>query len=129
MAAAKSFGPECRIISGTRTYAEQDQLFAIGRTIQMDRKPVTNAKGGQSNHNFGVAWDIGLFDQGRYMDGAKKGDEQAYVDLAKLVKSKVSGIEWGGDWKTFPDNPHYQLPTGLKIAEVRSRFEAGTAFA
>ena len=52
-------GINAKIIDGSRTFEEQDALFAIGRT-----KPghvVTNARGGFSNHNFGVAWDIGIF--------------------------------------------------------------------
>ena len=45
-----------KIISGTRTVAEQDELFAQGRT--KPGKIVTKAEGGESNHNFGIAWDI-----------------------------------------------------------------------
>lgn len=117
-----------RIISGTRTYAEQDALYAIGRTIQLNRSPVTNAKAGRSNHNFGIAWDIGIFSaDGRYMTGTTKADVKAYRDLAVMVKAKMPEIEWGGDWKTFPDMPHYQLRTGLSVAETRTRFEAGKA--
>ena len=44
---------------GTRTYAEQDALYAQGRTT--GGKRVTNARGGYSNHNFGVAGDFGVF--------------------------------------------------------------------
>ena len=53
-------GLDVRIISGTRTYAEQDALFRKGRFGNTEQR-VTNARGGQSNHNFGLAWDIGLF--------------------------------------------------------------------
>jgi peptidoglycan L-alanyl-D-glutamate endopeptidase CwlK len=76
MKATSGFGMRVSILSGTRTYAEQDALYAIGRTVQLNHKPVTNAKGGRSNHNFGIAWDMGLFDSsGRYLDGKKKGDD------------------------------------------------------
>ena len=110
-----------RIISGTRTYTEQDVLFK--------RRPkVTNAQGGQSNHNFGIAWDVGIFDQGKYLEGTTKKEAQAYVDLATLIKSKVSGLEWGGDWKTFPDQPHYQLATGKSVSQVRALFEKGKSY-
>jgi len=44
-------GITAKIISGTRTYAEQDALFEIGRSKPGDR--VTNARGGESNHNLG----------------------------------------------------------------------------
>jgi len=52
-------GIHVKIICGNRTYAEQDELYAQGRT-----KPgsiVTKAKGGQSMHNVGCAFDVGIF--------------------------------------------------------------------
>ena len=55
MNAVKNAPLTYKIISGTRTYAEQDDL-ANKRPI------VTKAKGGQSNHNFGIAWDVGIFE-------------------------------------------------------------------
>lgn len=131
MNAATDFRLKIRIISGSRTYAEQDALFEIGRTTQITKKPVTNARGGRSNHNFGVAWDVGIFEpDGRYMDGKRKGDHQAYADLGKLAKQKVNDIEWGGDWRSFVDPPHYQFATGGRsTAAVRQLFEMGTPFA
>ena len=63
---ADDLGISLRLISGTRTFAEQDALFAQGRT-----KPgriVTNARGGFSNHNFGIAFDVGVFEGSRYLD-------------------------------------------------------------
>ena len=129
MKVAKGYKHDCRIISGTRTYAEQDQLYAIGRTIQKNHRPVTKARGGASNHNFSIAWDVGLFDGGRYMDGKKKGDDEAYVELAALIKSQVAGLEWGGDWDSFYDPPHYQLATNLALEDVRAKFEDGLAYA
>jgi peptidoglycan L-alanyl-D-glutamate endopeptidase CwlK len=109
-----------RIISGTRTYAEQDALYARGRNGDPS-KPVTNAKGGQSNHNFGVAWDIGIFARGTYRSASLLYAKAAKVGLAP-------GIEWGGHWIRFPDQPHYQLATGIELASVRDNFESGTAF-
>ncbi len=130
MAAARDFQFKVRIISGSRTYAEQDALYAIGRTTQLDRKPVTKAEGGESKHNFGIAWDVGLFDtDGRYLDGDQPGDEAAYRRLASFVKPLMSHLEWGGDWEDFPDNPHYQLATGRTAAEIRRLFEKGRPLA
>jgi peptidoglycan L-alanyl-D-glutamate endopeptidase CwlK len=126
MKVASGFDMRVSVLSGTRTYAEQDALYAIGRTLQLNRKPVTNAKGGRSNHNFGIAWDVGLFDNsGRYLDGKKKADETAYKDLASLIKQSIGNIEWGGDWRSFVDLPHYQLATGKSADQVRTTFEAG----
>jgi peptidoglycan L-alanyl-D-glutamate endopeptidase CwlK len=114
-------GINARIISGTRTYAEQDELYAKGRTKPGPK--VTNAKGGQSNNNFGIAWDIGIFDnQGAYLPESPLYDRAAEVGL-------IDGLEWGRDWQSFIDKPHYQLVTGLSIATVRSRFEQGESYA
>jgi peptidoglycan L-alanyl-D-glutamate endopeptidase CwlK len=57
-------GVTIKIISGTRTFAEQDALYRKGRDLPGPK--VTNARGGASNHNFGVAWDIGIFQNGQY---------------------------------------------------------------
>lgn len=110
-----------RILSGTRTYAEQNALFG--------KKPkVTNARGGQSNHNFGIAWDIGIFGNGKYYTGATAKEEKAYDALGALIKTKVAGLEWGGDWKSFKDKPHYQLATGKSVKELRDLLEKGKPY-
>lgn len=51
--------------SGLRTYEEQNALYAQGRTAPGNK--VTNAKGGFSNHNFGIAFDIGIFEGAKYL--------------------------------------------------------------
>jgi peptidoglycan L-alanyl-D-glutamate endopeptidase CwlK len=86
MKAAKGCPVTVRIISGTRTYAEQDAHFAIGRTIQLDHPKVTNARGGESNHNFGIAWDVGLFGaHGEYLDGDTREEDRLYAKLRHSV--------------------------------------------
>ena len=55
---AASAGISIKVISGLRTYAEQNALYAQGRTEP--GRVVTNARGGYSNHNFGIAFDIGV---------------------------------------------------------------------
>lgn len=122
MRAVANFEVTVRIISGARSYAEQDVLFAQGRTTP--GRIVTNAEGGESNHNFAIAWDIGLFDGGEYLDGDTPRERRLYADASRL---RPPNLEWGGDW-TNPDTPHYQLPTGLVIREVRGRFERGQAY-
>lgn len=126
MTAAQTFGSTVRIISGTRTYAEQDELYAIGRTTELHRSPVTKARGGHSNHNFGIAWDVGIFDaEGRYLTGNTADQSATYAALGKHIKDRVTAIEWGGDWHSFIDRPHYQLATGKQVAEIRKCFENG----
>jgi peptidoglycan LD-endopeptidase CwlK len=116
-----------KIISGTRTYAEQNALYAIGRTTDLNKSVITNAKGGQSNHNFGLAWDIGIFDGTKYFAGATKKEAEAYEDLGTHIMSSVAGIEWGGTWVKFVDKPHYQLKVDQTGATLRTSFEDGTA--
>lgn len=89
-----------------RTIAEQDDLYAQGRT--KDGRIVTNAKGGQSIHNYGLAFDIVIL-----IDTNKDGTFETatwngkYFDqVVRLLKSY--GYEWGGDWKRFKDAPHFQ---------------------
>lgn len=123
-----------KIGSGTRTCAEQNALFAQGRSTP--GRKVTNAPCGHSNHNFGVAWDADIFFNGEYYDGADRSparaalEEQAYVDLAKLVKASLPNIEWGGDWKTITDRPHYQLKTttGGDMSKLQALFNAGKPY-
>ncbi|MFQ5466054.1 MAG: M15 family metallopeptidase, partial [Thermodesulfobacteriota bacterium] len=111
-------GINVKIISGTRTYAEQNGLFRRGRFGNPGPK-VTNARGGGSNHNFGIAWDIGIFTgAGGYVtEGA------AYDRAAKA--GAADSLEWGGGWTSFVDRPHYQLNVGLPMKTIRARFEAG----
>jgi peptidoglycan L-alanyl-D-glutamate endopeptidase CwlK len=115
-------GVIARIISGTRTYAEQNALYKQGRFG--NKGPiVTKARGGQSNHNFGIAWDIGLFRNGAYLD-----ESPLYGTAGPIVLASTLGVEWGGNWKTIVDQPHYQLLTHLAISEVEQRFEAGQPY-
>jgi len=121
MNAAKGAPFVVKLLSGTRSYAEQDLLFS--------KKPkVTNARGGQSNHNFGIAWDVGIFVDGTYYEGKNAKEDKAYVDLAAMVKAAVPSVEWGGDWKSFKDSPHYQLASGKSVSECRALLEQGRAY-
>lgn len=117
-------GLTTQILSGTRTYAEQTAIYAQGRTKPGSK--VTNAKAGQSNHNFGIAFDIGIFKGKTYYTGKNAAENKAYLDASKLIKP--CGLLWGGDWKTSKDYPHYELPTNKSIAQVRALLEAGKAY-
>jgi len=110
-------GLEVKYISGTRTYAEQDALYAKGRTAP--GPIVTKARGGFSNHNFSIAVDVGLFTP----DGKYLGTSPHYRDIGKIVK-EFPTLEWGGNWK-FIDEPHIQWRTGLTMAQMRERVAAG----
>jgi peptidoglycan L-alanyl-D-glutamate endopeptidase CwlK len=100
-----------RIVSGNRSWQEQDALYAKGRTAPGSK--VTNARGGQSNHNFGIAWDIGIFEKGEYL-----GSSPLYAEIGAIGED--IGLEWGGRWKSITDYPHYQVKTGLSTSELRA---------
>lgn len=121
--AVQGAGITARIISGSRTYAEQDRLFRQGRFGNPGPK-VTNARGGQSNHNFGIAWDIGIFKTGAYLPESPLYKKAAEIGLA----AGINGLEWGGNWQTFKDTPHYQSATEFSISEIRQRFEIGLPY-
>jgi len=126
--AGLSSGLSARLISGTRTFAQQDALFAQGRTKPGNK--VTNARGGQSNHNFGIAWDVGIFtSSGGYIDDlASKGKmsrsavESEYKKLGPV--GRTLGLFWGGDWSK-PDRPHFQMLDNDQLASVRESFLHG----
>ncbi len=119
---AAAIGIAIKVLSGTRTYEEQDALYEQGRTKA--GRIVTNARGGYSNHNFGVAFDIGVFEGDRYLD-----ESPAYKTVGAL--GMKLGLEWGGNWKTIQDEPHFQLrPAWARdlserdmLAELRARRE------
>ena len=119
--AIRNGGINARYISGTRTYAEQNRLFAQGR-FGNPGPVVTNARGGQSNHNFGIACDIGIF----AANGAYLPESPLYSRAGQIATAaNIQHLEWGGNWTTFVDRPHYQYRTGLAISQVRDKFENG----
>lgn len=109
-----------RITQGLRTFKEQVDLFALGRTRvnpqgKTAKKPlgnrVTQAKGGQSVHNYGFAVDICLIIDGKTAswDTAKDWDNDTVADWYECVKIFAKfGWEWGGNWKNFKDFPHFE---------------------
>lgn len=120
-------GFDVRIISGTRTYGEQTALYRIGRTKGGKGSIVTNARAGQSNHNFGLSWDIGVWTPEHGYVGDKAGEPVAlYRQVATKAKTLgLAELEWGGDWQRFKDLPHYQYTLGYGIGTIRAKFESG----
>ena len=111
-----------RITQGFRTFDEQDQLYAIGRT--KPGKKVTNAKAGQSIHNYGLAVDICLIIDGKTVswDTAKDWDNDKVADWYECVKVFAKyGWSWGGNWKTFKDLPHFEKGSiKTKTTEIKT---------
>jgi peptidoglycan L-alanyl-D-glutamate endopeptidase CwlK len=124
---AASAGITIKVISGLRTYEEQNDLYGQGRS--KPGKIVTNARGGYSNHNFGIAFDIGAWEGSKYMDDSPK-----YKVVGAMGIDL--GLEWDGNWKTIQDEPQFQLRPEWAadlsekdmLAELRSRKSSGTSF-
>ncbi len=98
---------------GYRSNAEQNALYAQGRT--KPGKIVTNARGGQSLHNYGLAIDMFITNKAGTSATWPVGELRKVAQIAKGL-----GFEWGGDWKTFKDNPHLQMTGGLSIAQLQA---------
>ncbi len=104
----------CIIITqGLRTIAEQDALYAQGRTKA--GKVVTNARGGSSFHNFGLAFDFCVVDTNGQLNWNV---DKRWHRVGAIGESL--GLEWGGRFKTIVDIPHFQLTFGLSLSDLRS---------
>jgi peptidoglycan L-alanyl-D-glutamate endopeptidase CwlK len=86
------------VLEGLRTLERQKQLVKAGASKTMN-----------SRHLTGHAVDIAPM-----LAGAVSWDWPLYRRLAPIVKAAAVAenvpIEWGGDWRTFKDGPHWQLP-------------------
>lgn len=103
-----------------RSVAEQNLLY--------NQKPkVTNAKGGQSIHNYGLAFD--------YVILLDKDNNLTFESIEWDLKSPYHKVvvdyfqskdyEWGGSWKSFKDYPHFQKAQGLTWQQLKQRLELG----
>lgn len=100
---ARDAGIDARITEGYRSFARQEELYAQGRTTPGN--VVTNAKPGKSRHNYGEAYDLAIFVRGKPDWNRPEGEWEMLGEIGKSL-----GLEWGGDWTSFKDRPHFQLP-------------------
>ena len=86
------------VLEGLRTRARQQELFRVGATRTMN-----------SRHLTGHAVDLGA-----WVDRQVAWDWPLYHRIAAAMKDAAAELqtplEWGGDWASFPDGPHFQLP-------------------
>jgi len=99
-----------RITEGFRSIERQNELYAQGRTTAGNI--VTNAKGGESFHNYGVAFDI-VFTETGY--NPPKMDWEIVGFIGKRL-----GLDWGGDWKSFEDKPHFEMPLKYSLKDFQN---------
>ena len=110
--ACKEAGIDVLITSTYRDYESQDDLYAQGRT--KSGKIVTNARAGYSYHNFRVAFDFVPLANGK----AIWDNDILFAKAGSIGKSV--GLEWGGDFITFKDKPHFQFTNGLSLTNFRN---------
>lgn len=108
----KEVGIDVIITSTYRDYESQNALYAQGRTTAGKR--VTNAKGGYSMHNFKCAFDFAPLKNGKI-----DWQDTKLFDRCGAIGKEV-GLEWGGDFSSFPDKPHLQYTGGLTMEQLRN---------
>lgn len=116
-----------------RTIEEQNALFAQGRTILFDKNgkrlgKVTQAKGGQSIHNYGLAFDIVILedkDKNGTFETASFETNKNWMSVINIFKE--NNYHWGGDWG-FKDPPHLEKTFGLTWKELKVKLDSGDFF-
>ena len=109
----KVAGIDVIITSTYRDAESQNELYAQGRT--KPGKKVTNAKAGQSYHNWRVAFDFVPIVNGK----AIWNDNSLFIKCGEIAENV--GLEWAGRWVKFKELAHCQYTGGLKLAD----FQAG----
>lgn len=105
------------IVQTLRTFEEQDALYQKGRTRPGPK--VTNARPGTSYHQYGLALDFCLQVNGKLV-------WKVDTNWMKVVNVfKATGFEWGGDWKSFKDQPHLEMKFGYNVKQLLALYKAG----
>jgi hypothetical protein len=121
---------QLRVTRGYSSFEDQWKIYAKGRKknqrgewIVFDpKKVVTNARGGESFHNFGLAIDVAFMGDDPYLEKLPPKEFDFYWgEYGKLCKQFE--LEWGGDWKRMKDRPHCQKDYGLTLAELQMLYE------
>jgi len=108
----KAVGIDLLVTSTYRDNASQEALYAQGRT--KPGKIVTNARAGQSFHNYRCAFDVVPLRHGKPVWDSKDPVWQIIGQIGKKC-----GLEWAGDWKRFKEFPHFQYTGGLTLAKLQ----------
>jgi peptidoglycan LD-endopeptidase CwlK len=113
-----------RITQSLRTFSEQNIMYKQGRSNKYG-KIITNAKGGESYHNYGLAFDFCLIDNGITVNWSTSidRDNNGTPEWLLVVREfKAIGYSWGGDWLKFKDYPHLQKSFGYTTKELLSLY-------
>ena len=105
LAAWHAAGINVQVSHGYRSKAQQEALFSIGRT--KPGKVVTNARPGQSPHNYGLAADVVVIEAGKAV-----WSKAAYIRLWEIAEREglgsKAGVAWAGNWKKFKEYVHFE---------------------
>lgn len=119
LAACRESGIDVLVTCTLRDWESQASLYEQGRTKPGSR--VTNAKAGDSAHNYGLAFDVVPLRDGKPVWGTIADRDRAlWVQVGKI--GEACGLEWGGRWNTFLDLPHFQDLGGKTLAELRNEY-------
>jgi peptidoglycan L-alanyl-D-glutamate endopeptidase CwlK len=114
----KEQGYDFLVTQGLRTWAAQNALYAQGRTTA--GPIITNAPGGHSQHNFGLAVDVVPRDSSGLDWNVQHPAWKAMLVLAPAFK-----LAEGAQWRSFPDNPHLypsELPSTCDVLREKYTF-------
>jgi len=117
-------GVRLRFSQTLRTIEEQNALYAQGRTTK--GKIVTNAPALRSWHNYGLAFDIVILndkDNNGTFETASWDEDKYFMTVVNYFKSK--GWQWGGDFRSFKDSPHFEKTFGFSINQALAKYNAG----
>ncbi|MFE4142319.1 peptidoglycan-binding protein [Peribacillus sp. YIM B13472] len=124
MERAYNEGIYVQISAGYRSLEEQAALYGQGRVYSYNGKNysnlakpiVTNAKPGQSYHNYGLAIDFFIVsDDGKKAIWTVNSKWQRVAAIGKDL-----GFKWGGDWSSFKDYPHLEMTGGLSFKQLQA---------
>lgn len=130
----KAQGLDVLVICTWRSWDEQAAEYAKGRTVP--GKIVTNAKPGQSWHQWGRAIDIVPRRNGKTLVWGTRGngldqdpsdDATDDLELWQRIAAcfKMHGLKWAGDWPRFVEYPHFQNTGDLSIRALMERYPRG----
>ena len=109
--------PDIKVVC-TQSYRSpqtQNAYYEVGRT--KPGKIITNAKGYQSPHNYypALAFDV-AFIKGK----ETVWDNKYFAEFASLVETRNLKVKWGGNFKSIPDRPHFELKNWVKLINKES---------
>lgn len=130
-------GIDIIVTSGLRTHAQQTALYAQGReslsrvnelrriagwgsiSANENRSRVTNARAGSSLHNYGLAVDVVPL-----VNGQPNWNVSSDIWSKIGAAGKGQGMEWGGDFRTIVDKPHFQMTGGKSVSDLNRQYNA-----